>query len=346
MKLAAAAQFCHRMGVGLRAGADLIMLLNSEASHGSGPQRRAMQALKEGASNGEQLHVVMKREQPFFPTVMIAMTKVGEEAGRLERALLSLATHYEHQKKIRRDFISSIAYPALQLIGAIMVISLLIYLMGTLTAAGGGQMADILGFGLRGESGVLWFWLYVALVFALMFTVIWAFSRNIAGIQNIVPLVYLIPKIGPAIQTITISRFCWTMALALDSGLDPIRSIRLSLNSTDSEYYQSTAPDAEAAIRGGATLAGAIQATSVFPQTFIERVEIAEISGTDAESMNHLAGEYDERAKTAIKLLAMIATVLVRTSVMMFLIYMIYRLGSFYFGMFDQVNEPILPRRG
>ena len=63
--------------------------------------------------------------------------------------------------------------------------------------------------------------------------------------QNVVPLIYMIPKLGAAIQTITISRFCWTMALALDSGLDPIRSIRLSLDSTDSEYYQSAADDAE-----------------------------------------------------------------------------------------------------
>lgn len=345
MKLAAAAKFCHRMGVGLRAGADLIMLLNSEAKHGSGPQKRAMRILSDGASAGEQLHTVMQSEQPFFPPLMVAMTKVGEESGRLERAFLSLAEHYEHQKKTRRDFISSITYPALQLVGAIMVVSLLILIMGMLTPPGGGEMADILGFGLRGGSGVLWFWFYISLVFGTLIAMIWAFSRNIAGVQNIAPLIYMIPKIGPAIQTMTISRFCWTMALALDSGLDPIRSIRLSLNSTDSEYYQATAPDTEAAILGGATLAGAIQATSIFPQDFIERIEISEISGTDAESMDHLAAEYDERAKSAIRMLSMAATILVRTAVIAFLVYMIYRVGSFYLGSLQQGFEPILPQR-
>jgi type II secretory pathway component PulF len=344
MTLATAAQFCHRMGVGLRAGADLIMLLDSEASHGSNPYRRAMQQLSAGASRGEQLSAVMAQES-YFPPLMSAMTRVGEETGRLERTLLSLAKHYEHQKQIRKEFISSITYPALQLVGAVLVVSLLIYLMGILTPAGGGQMADILGFGLRGGSGVLWFWFYIGIVLALVLTAIWAFTRNIAGVQNIVPLIYMIPKIGGAIQTITISRFCWTMALALDSGLDPIRSIRLSLDSTDSEYYQTSADDAEQAIRGGATLAGALQATSVFPGDFIKRVEISEHSGTDAESMDYLASEYDDRARTAMKVLSGLATIIVRASVILFLLYMIYRVGSFYIGTVNQAMEPILPNR-
>ncbi len=341
MKLASAAQFCHRLGVGLRAGVDLIKLLDSEASHGSADQRRAMRLLSEGASRGEQLSKVMEREQPFFPRLMTAMTRVGEETGRLERTLLSLATHYEHQKKTRKEFIASIAYPALQLLGAVMVVSLLIYLMGILAPAGGGQMADVLGFGLRGGSGVLWFWFYIALALGMAWAWIWAISRNFAGIQNIIPLIYIIPIIGPAIQTITVSRFCWTMALSLDAGLDPIRSIRLSLDSTDSEYYQSAADDAEQAIRGGATLAGALQATSIFPQDFIDRVEISEHSGTDAESMDQLAIEYDERAKTAIKMISATATIFVRTSVILFLVYLIYRVGATYISALNGAMEPI-----
>ena len=341
MKLAAAAQFCHRLGVGLRAGGDLIKLLDSEASHGGSAQRSAMQKLADGARRGEQLHTVMARESPFFPSLMTAMTQVGEETGRLERALLALAEHYQHQQQTRKAFLASIAWPALQLLGAVLVISLLIYLMGILSAVGGGPMADLLGFGLRGASGVLWFWLYMALALGSVLLAVFAFSRNFAGVQNIVPLIYMIPRVGAAIQTITISRFCWTMAISLDAGLDPIRSIRLSLDSTDSEYYRSAADDAEQAIRSGATLAGAIEATGTFPADFIQRVEIAEHSGTDAESMNYLAEEYDQRARTAVGMLCGLATILVRTIVMLFLVYLIYRIGSFAFGVYNEAASPI-----
>ncbi|MGI9473439.1 MAG: type II secretion system F family protein [Rubripirellula sp.] len=344
MKLSSATAFCHRFGTGLGAGADLLQLLDSEAKQGPASQRRAMADLAAGARRGEHLSALMEKDK-FFPPLMTAMTRVGEATGRLERVLLALGEHYQHQLQTRRSFLSSIAMPLLQLVGGILVISLLIYLMGVLTPAGGGQMTDLLGFGLRGGRGVLIFWGYLAVFFGLIGLGIWCFTRNIGGIQNLVPLVYMIPVIGPSIQTITISRFCWNLAMALESGLDPIRSIRLSLDSTDSEYYRAGAEDAEQAIRKGATLAEAIKATSVFPDDFIGRIEIAEHSGTDAESIAYLAREYDERAKSAVKMLARTATILIRVFVVLVLVFLIFRIASVVFGFYDQALEPINARQ-
>lgn len=342
IKLAAAAQFCYRFGTGLKAGADLIMLLNSEAKNGPPNQQEAMRRLAAGAKAGEQLSVVMAQEKWFFPRLMSSMTRVGEETGRLERSLFALSEHYQRQLETRRLFTRSIAWPALQLFASVGIISLLIYMMGIL---GGGNMPDILGFGLRGGEGVLWFWLYVGTVLGIIGLFVLAFSKNVGGIQNLAPLIYKIPKVGSSIQTITISRFCWTMAMALDSGLDPVRSIRLSLDSTDSDYYRSGGDDAEVAIQKGATLAGAVQATAIFPRDFIGRIEIAEHSGTDAESMFHLAKEYEERAKTAVRWLTGLATIIIRVAVMLFLLFLIFRIFGFYMSALSGASEPILPRR-
>lgn len=300
-----------------------------------------MQKLHDGAKRGEDLSDVMAQHKSFFPPLMAAMTRVGEATGRLERALLSLADYYQHQLQTRRMFLQSIAWPMLQLVAGIGVISLLIWVMGILTPAGGGQMTDILGWGLRGTSGVLWFWLYVGSFFGLIALMIWAFSRNIAGIQNLVPLIYMIPKLGPSIQTIAISRFCWTMALSLDAGLDPIRCIRLALDSTDNDYYRAGADDAEKAILGGASLAEGLAATDLFPDDFLGRIEISEHSGTDAESIEFLAREYDERAKSAIRLLAGIATIVVRTTVILVFVYMIFRVFQVYINALNSAMAPI-----
>ncbi len=345
MKLSSAAKFCHRFGTGLKAGADLVRLLESEANHGAENERQAMRLLVQGAKKGEHLSSVMAANQAYYPPLLTAMTRVGEATGRLDRTLLTLGEHFQHQLTTRRMFISSITFPTLQLFGGIMVISLLIYLMGILTPAGGGEMADVLGFGMRGGSGVLKFWAYIAVFLGTVGAAVWAFFNNVGGIQNLAPLIYKIPKIGPSIQTITISRFCWTMALSLDAGLDPIRSIRLSLDSTDSDYYRGMADDSEKAIRAGSTLAGALQATDLFPRDFITRVEISEHSGTDAESMDYLAKEYDERAKTAVKWLAGAATLLIRTFIILVFVFLIFRIASTYLGAISGASEDILPRR-
>lgn len=344
MKLDTASKFSYRLGTGLKAGADLIQLLQSEASLGSGKHRAEISNLVQGTKSGHALSDIMQH-RPYFPRLMTSIVRVGEETGKVEQALLTLSRHYDHQIATRRSFFTAISWPMLQLVAGILIISILIYLLGILTPSSGGQMTDILGFGLRGGSGVLWFWFYLAIVFGCIAGGVFAFLKNVAGVQNTIPLLYKIPVFGSSIQTITITRLCWTLSLALGSGLDPIRSIALALDSTDSDYYRLGSSKSEQAIRSGASLSEALRATEVLPSDFIQRVDIAEMAGVDAESLAHLSKEYDERAKQAIKVLSGIASGVIRVAVMGVLIFMIFRIASSVFGFYQIPNEPIDPHR-
>lgn len=341
MKLVSCRDFCRRFGVGLRAGADLLMLLASEGRHGSPRQRKAMAGLREGAMVGAPLAETMAAQGKFFPPLMVSMTRVGEMTGRLERTMLALADHYEQQVALRRDFKRVIAWPVIQLVMAIGVISLLIWIMGILTPAGGGQMIDLLGLGLRGNRGVLIFWAYIACFAAVLAGIVMAFRKNVGGVQNIIPLLYRIPVAGSALQTITLSRFSWTLALSLDAGLDPIASIRLALDATDSEYYRSAQKDSENSIRGGQTLAGGLAAMHIFPDEFISQVEIAELSGTDAESIDRIAKDYDERARAAMKTIAGILTGVIWISVAGLILFFFIRILMVVLGMYSEALQPI-----
>lgn len=341
MSLPASGGFCRRFGTGIRAGADLLRLLESESKTGTARQRSAMIGLRENIMQGETINEGMKKQQGFFPPLLVSMTRVGEATGKLERTFLSLAEHYEQQLKLRRAFLSSIAWPVLQLLAGIGVISLLILILGMFSSPTGGPMMDILGFNLRGPSGVLWFWGYLAVFFGIIGIFVWAFFRNVAGLQNLIPLLYAIPGIGPAIQTITLSRFAWTLSLALEAGLDPIRSVSLALDSTASAYYQTGARKVEKAILGGETLAGGLRATKIFPDDFLSFIEMAELSGTDAESIDRLAQQYDERAKMAMKTIAGIATGVIWLFVVGVLIFLIIRLAMNIAGVYSEALSPI-----
>ena len=340
MGLKAAAKFSHRFATSHKAGVDIVRLLKTESAIGPAHQQRAMSQLAQGASEGNPVHEMMEKQKPYFPVLLTAMTAVGEETGKLDRALFILAGHLQQRLDTRNRFVRSVAWPAIQLVACIGVIALLILIMGMLP-----QMQDMLGMGLRGASGALTFLFYCAVVFGSIAAVAWAFVRNVGGIQNLAPLLYMIPKLGPAIQTITISRFCWTMALALDAGLDVIRSVEMSLDSTGSEYYRGSFKDSKEAILDGATLSGALEATSLFPEDFIARVDIAEHSGTDAESMEYLAKEYDERANSAVRFLSGFATVVIRVTVTLVILYFMFQMLKPILGMYDDALKPILPRR-
>ncbi|MEO1527352.1 MAG: type II secretion system F family protein [Planctomycetota bacterium] len=332
MGLKPAGAFCRRMGVGLRAGADLLRLLTSESNYGPPRQREAIAYVLDGVKQGGEISTLMK-ERRYFPKLMVTLTRVGEQTGKLERTFLTLAAHYENQAALRRQFLSSIAWPMIQLFLGLCVISIVIWIMGILTPAGGGEMIDILGFGLRGSSGVLIFWCYVGVVVAVLFGLYTAFMKNIGGVQNMVPIVYLVPKIGPSLQTITLSRFTRTLSLALGAGLDPIRSVKLSLDCTDSAYYQSGGLAFENAIRDrGDTMAGGLRSTDLFPDPFLQLVEVAELSGTESESIDHIADQYEEQARGAMRILSGVATGAIWVIVAGCLVFMIMRIAMVYIG--------------
>ncbi|MEX0824862.1 MAG: type II secretion system F family protein [Pirellulaceae bacterium] len=341
MGIATAASFCYRLGVGFRAGADLIALIRAEAKSGSPRHREALQNVAAGLANGQSLTDALKTQGKYFPPLMIALVNVGESTGRLERALLSLAEHYQHRVSMRRTFLMGIAWPVLQLGAAILAIGLLIWLLGVLSPPTGGEMLDIAGFGLRGTSGVVIYFGFVFLFFVLIALAVIGVRNNWLGVHNLIPLFYAIPKLGPAIRVITLSRFCWTLAMTLDAGLDPMRSVRLALESTGSDFYRSGIKPAHQAIQQGTSLSVALQRSEVIPDEFITNLEVAELSGTDAESLETLARDYDERARAAVRTLTGILTAVIWISVIVLMVFMIFRMLTNIMVPYREALSPI-----
>lgn len=340
MGLAAAMEFCRRFGTAFRAGVDIVSLCRAESRYGNSRQQQVMSGVADAVAEGSSFADAMQQSGPkYFPKLLMSMVRVGEQTGRLERTLLQMAEHYQTQLSTRRLFLIGIAWPALQLIAAILVIGLLIWILGMLQPVGGGESFDPTGFGLRGTSGLAIYFGFVSLFFGTLALIVLAFRNNWLNLHAAIPLFYLIPKLGPAIQTITLARFCWTLAMALDAGLDPLQSVSLAMDSTGSDYYRSETKTATTAIRQGKTLGEALSKTGLFPDEFLNSLEVAEISGTDAESLSALAAQYDERAKVAIRTIAGLATVAIWVLVVVGLVTMILRMAFRVFGAMHDATQ-------
>jgi len=341
MSLRSTANFCRRVGISFRAGVDILRVIDSESRHGDNRQRSVMSAVHADLRKGNQLHAAMKEQAAFFPPLLIAMTNAGEVTGSLDRTLIALADYYDERVKLYKEFLSRIIWPMIQLIAAINILALLLLVLGMLKPAGGGEIADVTGLGLGiGMPGVLRLYAYVIFFGLMIAAMIIGFQKNVAGVQNLVPVLYKFPVAGTALQTITLSRFCWTLALSLEAGVDPIRSIHLGLDATDSDYYRSAKDDIEKSIRGGSDMGEALLATGVFPDEFITEIEVAEMSGTDAEAMHHLAAQYDIRAKSAMRTLASFASGLVWALVVIGMVVLIMRMLMTVGGMYSNaIND-------
>jgi len=213
-----------------------------------------------------------------------------------------------------------------------------IWVMGIIGSMPNGEPVDILGFGLVGTRGLL---IYMAIVSSVIgaFTILGlALFRGQLGAEPM-RLALKLPVVGGALKTSALSRFAWTLSISLDSGLDAGRAIRLALRSTQNAYYTSKSEMIETAVAEGREFHEGMREAGVFPDEFLDAMEMAELSGTQVDSLDRLANDYRHKAQTASKTLTIAATFIVWGGTAMIIIALIFRIAAFYIGMLNDLTQ-------
>ncbi|CAA6816243.1 MAG: Type IV fimbrial assembly protein PilC [uncultured Thiotrichaceae bacterium] len=97
LNMASIARFCRTFATMFAAGVPAVEALDSVAgSTGNSVYYDATMSIKEDASQGMQINVGMQTTQ-LFPNMVVQMTRIGEESGRLEEMLARAADYYEEQ---------------------------------------------------------------------------------------------------------------------------------------------------------------------------------------------------------------------------------------------------------
>ena len=179
------------------------------------------------------------------------------------------------------------------------VVGLLIWLGGFIGQAAGAPI-DFLGFGLVGDRGLAIYLAILAVAGALLFILILAASRGLIFIRPLQRAILRVPVLGPALQTLALSRLAWSMHLTMNAGMELRKSLRLSLRNTGSARYIDATEKIDATIADGNSIYESFYEAGCFPPDFLDSVEVGEHSGKLVESMAHLSRQYQEQARAAL----------------------------------------------
>ncbi len=317
----------RRLGTSLDAGIDLRKSWEREALRARGAQRRNFGLVALKLSQGEDLASALDATHGAFPALFREIARVGDQTGKSELAFYQLADHYDHLIKTRREFIGAITMPLLQLFVAIGVIALLILIMGWIPGD-----ADMLGWGLKGPQGVVVFLTIIGTIVLCLTLIVAAWREGKLAARFLIAGILRIPYIGKAIHTIALARIAWTLSLVTNTGMDLRRSITSAMRSTGMHHYVRQIEPINRVIGNGHPVHEAMRATAVFPDEFVDTVEVGEQTGKLSESLERLSRELDSRAKTAVEMLTKIAAFGVWGLIAGLIIWMIMRLAAFYVG--------------
>jgi type IV pilus assembly protein PilC len=311
------------------------------ASQKSGDPRckRAMMDIAVDLRRGLDVTEAMRARGLAFPETMVELVGVAEQTGTLPEVLKSLAGHFENTVRLRRTFFSAIAWPAFQLVAAILVVALMLYILGMIAQLhAGSKPIDVLGLGLYGAEGAL---TWLAMTFGSLGGALllgFLIRRSLMGQRIFDSLVLQIPVIGYCMRSFAIARFSWAFALTQQSGMSIEPSLRSSFKATSNGAFLKAAPHVWAAVREGETLHDALAESRLFPTDYLHIVDVAETSGTVPETLDRLGPDFEAQARRALEMLASALAWLIWCLVAAFIIFLIFRVAMFYIG---QLNNAL-----
>lgn len=323
MPQAMVADLLGRLSVTLAAGIDLRRAWQMETARTPARWRPRMELVARSLAEGNALAESLAAAGDTFSPLVRGMVSVGDRTGHEAETLRELSLAIQRSVRTAGELRRSLAGPAFQLAVAIAVVGFLIFMAGMMPH-------DILGVGLRGPRGLA---IYLGSVAAVAVAGWSLFSRAVASWRRhgaVRLIVDRIPVVGSASRAAEQAAWCRAASLASGAGLDVGRL--LTLASTVAPGMTVDARAVEDRLRGGATLAVALDSTKRFPMRLLETIAVGEATGNTPEVLDRLADQCDDESRAGFEAAARGAGFLVWAAVAGLIALLVFRIFSFYLG--------------
>jgi type IV pilus assembly protein PilC len=250
------------------------------------------------------------------------LVEVGEQSGRLDEALSTLAAYYDTQWNLVRTTWSHLLPMLLYfgLCGALIVF--INYVQRDWSMTWLRQALTRIGI----AAGII-----VLVVLAI---------RLIAPLRTaILVLGSGFPFVSGIMRQSAISRFAMALRATLNAGLEVRRAIDLAAEATANPLLAWRLRRARKRIDNGATIAQALDRTGVFGSDAMSMIETGEQSGRLVDSLGHVAVAARFRATTAARTSLRAFTILIYAGMLLYVGYTVISLwGGYYQRILDIVN--------
>src|SRR5262249_52828781 len=140
-------ELCRVLRHSLGAGVSLVKVFDQQARRGPPPVRPLAEQVHADLERGDSLELAFRRQEAAFPPLFLALVAVGEQAGQLPEIFGELERYFVLQQSLRRQFRTNCIRPVFQYVVAILVISLLIWILGAIAESHSTTPIDPLGMG-------------------------------------------------------------------------------------------------------------------------------------------------------------------------------------------------------
>lgn len=259
--------------------------------------RGVLTQVRTSIRQGRSLSESLARRPDVFSPLYIDLVRVGETAGALDQVLNRLAEHLEKSAAVRRTLQTALAYPALILVIAALVVTLF---LTTIVPTFADMFA---GFGAELPAPTRF---VIALSDALaahggLFALgslgagigLAAAGRSASGRRVRDRCLLALPLLGRLTTAGLMARFCRTLGTLLAGGVPLVEALTLLGRSTGNLVLDGEVERLAGRVRRGGSLTGALPASGLFPPLVIQLTAAGEHTAGLDRLMLHAGAHYE-----------------------------------------------------
>jgi len=279
------ALFTRQLATMLRAGLPLLQSLDV-AIRGAGQSALAalLADVRQAVARGESLHAALARHPRQFDALFCNLVRAAEEAGMLDVMLERIALYREKSLALRGKVRAALAYPcAVVLVAIIVTVVIMLWVVPAFE-----QMFQQFGAELPlptrivmatarllGQQGP---WLLLGtLVSGVLAALAW---RRYLPLRLAAQRLSLsLPLFGTLLRQAALARWSRTFGTLFGAGIALVEALETVSCAAGNVVYADASLAVRDAVRNGASLHAAMQATGVFPDLAVQMTAVGEEAG-------------------------------------------------------------------
>ncbi len=261
--------------------------------------KTVLAALQEKVKAGSGFHEALAEYPAIFSKLFIAMTKAGEESGKLAETLTVVAKQMETSNNLTKKVKGAMIYPSI-IISAIFIIGILMlmFVVPTLAATFRSLNVElplatriIIGSSDFVKGNILLVILGIGIVVALGYFAL----KSKKGARVLMTVALKLPIIGELVRETFSARASRTLSSLLSSGVEMLTAIGIAHEVVGDNVFGEVLGGAEEKVRKGEPLSASfMENQKLYPIFVSEMVLVGEETGKVSDMLSQVA-EYYER---------------------------------------------------
>lgn len=304
--------FARQLSTLINAGIPLVQGLRmTQKQSASKPMQAVLSDVIADIEAGQSFAAALTRHPEVFGTIFTSLVAAGEVSGTLDKALERLAMQQEKDAEIQSKIRGAMVYPIIVILVMVavvgfMIVSVLPQVKIMYDGMKGAKLPMLTSL-LLGLSNLVikYWWAFVVLIgIGGFFSGKWA--RSVTGKRFFDKVKMRTPPLGPLFMKVYMARFARTGSTLIASGVPLLQMLEITGKSINNVYIEESIARAIMQVKGGKSLADALEGDPNFLELVPNMLRIGEQSGAVESMLSKTADYYEKEVDDQVKAISTI----------------------------------------